>query len=30
LADGYEQQGNTQAATSERNRAEALKRSLKP
>ncbi len=29
LADAYEQQGNTQAASSERNRAEALKRGLK-
>ena len=30
LADAYEQQGNTQAAGSERNRAEALKRGIKP
>ncbi len=29
LADAYEQQGNSQAASSERNRAQALKRSLK-
>jgi arylsulfatase A-like enzyme/thioredoxin-like negative regulator of GroEL len=30
LADDYEQQGNSQAAASERNRAEALKGGLKP
>jgi cytochrome c-type biogenesis protein CcmH/NrfG len=30
LADAYEQQGSTGAAVTERNRAEALKRGVKP